>query len=145
MRRRIWRNIALAAVYAVGAVALALVPAGPANAAGECGSSYQLVGSYPMYASSGSRGGTLEIYWSSYYGRNCAINRAYNNYGVSALRTVSIRVSGSSSWITDTGYYSYYAGPVRTGSARGKCIDAKAQTQIGSNVFATSISGRHCG
>ncbi|MFC7647329.1 hypothetical protein ACFQX6_47540 [Streptosporangium lutulentum] len=97
--------------------------AAPASAAGPCGSGYNLVGSYPIPAS-GAKTGTINVYYNSGSGKNCAIAKGTgSNYGKKNYKVVGISVSGAGRWTGyDSGLFSYYAGPVYV-SARNKCID----------------------
>lgn len=115
--------------------------AAPASAAGPCGSGYNLVGSYAIPAS-GARTGTIEVYYSSGSGKNCAIAEGSgSNYGTKNYKVVGISVSGASSWTGyDSGLYSYYAGPVYV-SAPGKCIDLLG----GVGSPSRTVRKVHCG
>lgn len=52
--------------------------AAPAGAAGPCGSSYSRIGVYRI-PESGTRTGTLEVYYSSSTGKNCALAYGYGS------------------------------------------------------------------
>jgi hypothetical protein len=110
-----------------------LATASPANAAGECGSGYSRIDSYPI----GSVG-TLELYYNSSSGKNCAIARATTpSYGYKAAY---IGIANKPWAGVDAKSYTYFAGPVYV-SAAGKCIDVRGD--IGSKVAVKESV--HCG
>ena len=129
---------------------------------GECGSSYGLVGLYPVQNDLTDRlEGYMEIYYSSTLRRNCAIMRhAGLMWGVrTSFPTgtfVEIRASGGS-WQNcplgqttyktqcDRGRYYYYAGPVYTPAGvnmSGRCVDFNGNVGLATHI---SRSGKHCG
>ncbi|WP_329089483.1 MULTISPECIES: hypothetical protein [unclassified Streptosporangium] len=103
----------------------------PASAAGPCGGGYNRVGVYPIPAG-GARTGTLEVYYNSSSGKNCALAYGYGRYAGSKNRKqVAISLSGKTSWAdADNGLFVHYAGPVYV-SARGKCISLRGQVASG--------------
>ncbi|TDD25359.1 hypothetical protein [Nonomuraea diastatica] len=133
----------VSALVAVALVSL-LLPAttSSASAAGPCGSSYSRVGVYRI-PETGTQDGTLEIYYSSSTGKNCALA-----YGVSAehkgkrtYKGVAIRrAGGSGGWVGQRDYFKYYAGPVYV-SAPGTCIDAMG-LMGGDDRYVWNV---HCG
>ena len=109
------------------------VTASPASAAGECGSGYTQVDSYAIGSA-----GTLELYYSSSSGKNCAIARDSSpGYGHKA---VYIGLENKPWADVDSGNFTYYAGPVYV-SAPGQCIDVRGD--VGSTV--TVKESVHCG
>ena len=146
------------------ALALTLGVALPAHAGGDsrvlratnaaalsspCGSSYALIGHYPI------RGtvtvGYLDVYWSWNSKRNCLVtNHSGPTYGVSLYTEAKIRPSGFS-WSScpsstgcDGGFYRYYAGPVYTSSGvdmTHRCIDVSGVI----DWVSRSLTRIHCG
>ncbi|MBE1588313.1 hypothetical protein ACFPOI_52955 [Nonomuraea angiospora] len=113
----------------------------PAAAAGPCGTGYSRIGVYNI-PKSGTKQGTLEVYYNASSGKNCAL--AYGsggNYGKKAYKAVGIATPSSNGWADyEDGDYAYYAGPVYA-SAKGKCIDLVGA--VGSAIrYATNV---HCG
>jgi hypothetical protein len=111
--------LASTVMISAGLVAVAT----PAGASGPCGSGYSRVGTYAI-PKTGKRTGTLQIYYNSGSGKNCALAYGYGaTYGKNTYKMAAISVSGGSRWIGyESGTYKYYAGPVYV-SARHKCID----------------------
>lgn len=139
---RISRRIAAVVAGAALAVTGSAVAAAPANAAGPCGSGYKLVGTYAI-KQGGTRKGTLEVHYNSGNGKNCALAYGYGSYyDKRNHKYVAIQLSGRTYWDdVDEGQFLYYAGPVFSPVARGKCI----------NVLGFVAEGRrhlhavHCG
>ena len=104
----------------------------PASAAGECGSGYTRIDSYAIGSA-----GTLELYYNSGSGKNCAIARDSSpSYGYKA---VYIGLADKPWADVDSGNFTYYAGPVYV-SASHQCIDVRGD--IGSTV--TVKESVHC-
>ncbi|MER6948152.1 spore-associated protein A [Nonomuraea sp. NPDC000554] len=129
---RIRSKVAALASVAVAASWL-IASAAPASAAGECGAGYVKAGDYQI----GSLG-SLEVYYNSAKGKNCAITRATKPR--SGFKQVAIGLAGKVWSDVDEGTYTYYAGPVYV-SARGQCIDVRGY--IGKAVVMKR--GVHCG
>lgn len=121
--------LASAAIVSAGLIATAA----PANAAGECGAGYAHVDSYAIGSA-----GTLELYYSSSSGKNCAIAR--DRTPSSGFKAVYLSLANKPWADVDSGTFTYYAGPVYV-SAAGKCIDVRGD--IGSTV--TVKESVHCG
>lgn len=132
---------ALLAGTALAATTTLLAGATPAGAAGPCGSSYSRVGVYAV-SKDGTRTGTLEVYYSSSTGKNCALTYGYGSYANTlSWKRVTISRGDGSGRSTDAGEYKIYAGPVYV-SAPGQCID------VGATVPAWTIrelNNVHCG
>ena len=148
MKKRL-KIITLAFVFSVSTLVGAIMPAKQVFAGGECGSGYYLLKSYAMYPPDWNvRSGTLEVYWSSGANRNCVIARCYGNCGVTKYREAWVRVDGGN-WDVDAGLYKYYAGPVYTAYARGKCIDAlgifRDPVYKDAIIAYKSLNNVHCG
>jgi hypothetical protein len=139
-------------------VALPFVACGPApetpdetpelgaaqQGAGPCGSSYILVGHYPIRNASGTELSYIDVYWSSTAGRNCAVNMGNSaTWGQTMFRAVGIALSSrGSGWdAEDRGNYAYYAGPVYSPYSVGKCVDVYGQTK----TFFNAKTRVHCG
>ncbi|MFB9836875.1 hypothetical protein [Actinoallomurus acaciae] len=136
MRRK---TAALATVALAASCAVAV--AAPAYAAGPCGSGYSLIDVYNVSTSSGVKKGSLELYYASSSGKNCALTYGVGStYGTATFKMVKIARHSDPLWTPDQGNYKYYAGPVYV-SAAGQCIDLEAQVEdawlLKSNV--------HCG
>lgn len=143
-------------LMSLGLSAAGVITATVANAAGECGSGYSFLRSYAVYASSGARTSTLEIYYNSSNGYNCAINRAAGiTVGGTIYRGVWIKRYGQTTPSCsggdircDVGRFTYYAGPVYV-YARGSCITAYAwndgSTKFGNNLGSYLLARAHCG
>ncbi|MGC0331571.1 hypothetical protein RKD23_004561 [Streptomyces sp. SAI-170] len=108
------------------AAALALTVAGlvvtatPAQAAGyngACGSGYSVIDS--MRVGGTNTEGTTYLTYNSSNGYNCVVTM--NNTGATRWVGAEIEVSGGD-WISDSGQYRYYAGPVYVYAAN-RCID----------------------
>jgi hypothetical protein len=140
----------------LGLMGVSLATAPVANAAGECGSGYSYIHGHPMTNASGTRTGTLEIYYKSSNGYNCAIARCYGGTcGVEMWRGVHIKRDSQNTppcdgtdIRCDVGRFRYYAGPVYV-YARSTCIDAYGWFD-GANKFGNSWGrgfdfNAHCG
>ncbi|MGP3918045.1 hypothetical protein [Nonomuraea sp. 10N515B] len=131
----------LLAGAALAASTTLVAGATPASAAGPCGSSYSRVGVYAI-PQSGTRTGTLEVYYSSSTGKNCALAYGYGStYGATTWKGVSISRADGSGYDPDADYYQYYAGPVYV-SAPGQCIDVTGTVVAGK---VTELNNVHCG
>ncbi|WP_174257459.1 hypothetical protein [Phytoactinopolyspora alkaliphila] len=127
-----------------------LAPGHTTTLAGPCGSSYSHIGHHPITASS-TTVGHLDVYWSSSTKRNCLVtNHSGPTYGVRLFTEARIRPSGyswpscPSSTGCDSGFYSYYAGPVYTPAGvdmTNRCIDVTGTVDWTSRT-RTRI---HCG
>ncbi|MFB4273561.1 hypothetical protein [Nonomuraea sp. GTA35] len=115
--------------------------AAPAGAAGPCGSSYSRVGVYSI-SRDGTRTGTLEVYYSSSTGKNCALTYGYGSYAnTTSWKGVVISRGDGSGESYDAGNYKYYAGPVYV-SAPGQCIDVEG---ISPEWTSVKLNNVHCG
>ncbi|WP_103954802.1 spore-associated protein A [Nonomuraea solani] len=119
------------------------VTAGPASAAGPCGSGYSRVGAYAVPAS-GTRLGTLEVYYNSGAGKNCALVYGYGSTaGTTTIKGVYIDKANHQygEWAdSDYGSYSSYAGPVYVSAGSG-CIDVQGVVKT-SDRYLNNV---HCG
>ncbi|MEV4833917.1 hypothetical protein AB0K05_05305 [Nonomuraea sp. NPDC049486] len=131
----------LLAGTALAATTTLVAGAAPAGAAGPCGSSYSRVGVYAV-SKNGTRTGTLEVYYSSSTGKNCALTYGYGQYdGTTSWKHVTISRGDGSGADTDAGNYKYYAGPVYV-SAPGQCIDVSATVPAWTILELNNV---HCG
>ncbi|TDD06155.1 spore-associated protein A [Nonomuraea deserti] len=114
--------------------------AAPVSATGPCGSSYSRVGAYAV-PESGTRKGTLEVYYNSSTGKNCALMYGYGSTAnTTTWKSVRIQRSDNTGLDQDGGNYKYYAGPVYV-SAPGQCIDVEGSVgQAGVSYWDV-----HCG
>jgi hypothetical protein len=125
------------AAFVVALSGVAAMNSTPASAmSGTCASNgYSLVGTQPIYMRKAdttivARTGTLEVYYKSSTGKNCAMAKCTGNWCFTMYRWVGIRPSSrDSGWDEiDAGNFSSYAGGVdTTNSTRGKCIDVDAR------------------
>lgn len=131
----------LSALIAVALTAGAsLVAAVPADAANLCGTGYTYIGSHPItvpsyskdyrYGKPGTKTGSIDVYWNSTARKNCSVAYAYGpTYGVRMYRENMIgRYPSYGPDDVSHDYYSYYAGPVYTGTqpVGGQCITLDA-------------------
>ncbi|MFC4008580.1 hypothetical protein ACFOY2_15220 [Nonomuraea purpurea] len=118
-----------------------VVGAAPASAAGPCGSSYSRIGAYRI-PEDGTRTGTLEVYYSSSTGRNCALTYGYGAYAnTTSWKAVRISKGDGSGGQKNGGQFTYYAGPVYV-SAPGQCIDVVGEVPAGVSLELNNV---HCG
>jgi hypothetical protein len=155
MKKRLATLLA-ALMVSLGLTAVASLTVAPvANAAGECGSGYSHLKSYPVYKGS-LRTSTIEVYWNSTKKYNCVINRAAGGtVGATIYRGVYVKRSGQSTpncngtdIRCDVGKFKYYAGPVYV-YAPSSCITVyawnDASTKFGTGLGARLLSNVHCG
>lgn len=126
-----------------------LPPGTMTTMAGPCGSSYTLIGHYPIRSSVTI--GYLDVYWSWSTKRNCLVtNKSGPAYGVTTYTEARIRPSGyswpscPSSTGCDGGMYKFYAGPVYTPSGvdmTHRCVDLSGWVEW----TQRSLSRVHCG
>ncbi|MEU4232565.1 spore-associated protein A [Nonomuraea sp. NPDC026600] len=133
-------------VVTLASVALAstcfLISPSPASAAGPCGAGYSRIDVYAI-PQSGPKIGSLELYYNSGNGKNCALAYGVGSdyYGKSTYKDVAIRrAGGSGGWVSNNGYFKYYAGPVYI-SAKDTCIDL-AGYMGGTERYVWNV---HCG
>lgn len=114
----------------------------PAGATGPCGSSYSRVGVYAISRGDGTRTGTLEVYYSSSTGKNCALTYGYGAYAnTTSWKRVTISRGDGSGEDTNAGHFKYYAGPVYV-SAAGQCIDVAGTVP---DWVTRELNNVHCG
>ncbi|NBE93062.1 hypothetical protein FE391_07660 [Nonomuraea sp. KC401] len=128
---------------AVAASATMAMGAAPAGAAGPCGSSYNRVGVYAInHKVDGSRTGTLEVYYSSSTGKNCALTYGYGKYAnTKSWKGVAISRGDGSGNDSDAGEFTHYAGPVYV-SAPNQCIDVQGTVP---DWNTRKLNNVHCG
>ncbi|MCI4041885.1 spore-associated protein A [Streptomyces sp. TRM75563] len=132
-----------AAVTATACAAVALAPAAvaaepEATAAakynGACGGGYSVVNSAQIGAQ-----GTVFLTYNSATGKNCVVTvRA--RPGKAVHMTASLGFASPTTTVTDTGYYTTYAGPVHL-DARGLCVTWRGE--IAGEVAGKN--GTNCG
>lgn len=157
MKRKLTMILSSIVLLVTALVGFNVATAPVANAAGECGSGYAYLRGYAVYDSAGrNRTSTLEIYYNSANGYNCAINRAAGiTVGGTIYRGVWIKRYGQTTPSCsggdircDVGRFTYYAGPVYV-YARDSCITAYAWNDA-TNKFGTTLGSyllarAHCG
>ncbi|MGX5213510.1 spore-associated protein A [Streptomyces violaceus] len=131
-------TVTLGATLAATAPASAAVPtaskAAKAAYNGVCGSGFKVIDSTPV----GSVG-TVYLTWNEAKGQNCAVT-IRNKAGAKIYMSVTLEIPEEHNPIvSDTGYYTSYAGPVYLG-AGGYCVNWSGA--IGS---ATGADSGHCG
>ncbi|GAA2407340.1 M23 family metallopeptidase [Nonomuraea africana] len=99
-----------------------------------CGSGYSVIDSAALGTS-----GTVYLLYNSSNGYNCVTTLKKTSLGTPTATTAYLEVQGSSR-ITDSGNFSYYAGPVRA-SAANKCV--RWGGKAGSSVYDSPFE--HCG
>ncbi|MBN6055177.1 hypothetical protein JYK22_24790, partial [Nonomuraea sp. RK-328] len=139
------RTRKLATVLAGAALAASttlVAGAAPAGAAGPCGSTYSRVGVYAIKRGDGTRTGTLEVYYSSSSGKNCALTYGYGAYAnTRSWKGVTISRGDGTGKDPDAGHYETYAGPVYV-SASGQCIDVTGTVP---DWVTLELNNVHCG
>ncbi|MFE7333547.1 spore-associated protein A [Streptomyces griseus] len=132
-----------AAVTATACAAVALAPAAvaaePKAAAaakynGACGGGYSVVNSAPIGAQ-----GTVFLTYNSATGKNCVVT-VRTKPGKAVHMTASLGFASPTTTVTDTGYYTTYAGPVYL-DARGLCVTWRGE--IAGEVAGKN--GTNCG
>ncbi|MFI9552480.1 M23 family metallopeptidase [Nonomuraea endophytica] len=99
-----------------------------------CGDGYGVVDSAALGTS-----GTVYLLYNNSNGNNCVVTLKKTSLGTASAVAAYLEVQGSAR-ITDSGNFSYYAGPVRA-AAPGKCVKwgGKAGTAVYDSPF------EHCG
>ncbi|MCC8479437.1 spore-associated protein A [Streptomyces globisporus] len=128
--------LAPAAVAAEPAVqqAAAAPKAAAAQYNGVCGSGYAVVNS----AQIGTKG-TVFLTYNSATGKNCVVT-IRNKPGKAVHMTASLGFASPTTWVTDTGNFTTYAGPVHL-DARGLCVTWRGE--ISGEVAGKN--GTNCG
>ncbi|WP_075031803.1 hypothetical protein [Streptomyces mirabilis] len=130
----------------------------PAASAATYGCSGSEIGTYPVTTSGGTNYGTIHIYYDSSTGKNCAaavgssaVSGKSNIYmSVTIFKCSQTSPSSSCSYVSsdpDSGYYSYYAGPV-TMYSPNNCIQVGATIRndsIGTVATGSSGGAKYCG
>ncbi len=109
--RRASGGIAIALV----AVLAQAVPAAAASYGGECGSGYGVVNQADI------SGGTVYLAYNNSSGKNCVVV-VRSSSGAAMNMDAVLKTSDSTSWESDPGNWTAYAGPVYL-SAAGRCVD----------------------
>ncbi|MFE4017069.1 spore-associated protein A [Streptomyces sp. NPDC059101] len=110
------------AVAGIAAASVIAVP-GTANAApiagynGVCGPGFTVIDSLPV-----GNEGTVYLTYQKSSGSNCAVSIRKGTGGTVPMSVFLMRSDDSSTWISDEGDYTTYAGPVWV-NARGACVD----------------------
>jgi hypothetical protein len=111
LTRRISCGLTVVLVAALASPA----PASAASYSGECGSGYGVVNSASV------PGGTVHLTYNNSNGRNCVVVTR-SSPGSAMNMDASLKRSDSTSWKTDPGSFTTYAGPVYLDAA-GHCVD----------------------
>jgi murein DD-endopeptidase MepM/ murein hydrolase activator NlpD len=106
----------------------------PYTAGEVCGSGYSQINQHAL----GSAGAIFLMYNSS-NGYNCVVTLKYQSVGTASSVSATLQVEGGTV-TTDSGSFSYYAGPIRK-SAANKCV--KWGGSVGSTSWTSAWS--HCG
>ncbi|WP_017569494.1 spore-associated protein A [Nocardiopsis halotolerans] len=91
------------------------VPASAASYGGQCGNGYGVVNQASI------NGGTVFLAYNGSNGRNCVVV-VRSDPGDARNMDAALKPSGSTSWQTDPGNWTEYAGPVYV-EAAGECVD----------------------
>ncbi|MEV0346240.1 hypothetical protein AB0H88_10775 [Nonomuraea sp. NPDC050680] len=122
--RKLKHKAALALTTAA-MLACSVAVSAPANAASSpiaaCGGgSYHIVDSYDLTGHPGNGSAMLYLLYNGT--TNCVVTWLTGaSVGTSAYMKASIQRASDGKTVTDTGYYKYYAGPVKL-SASGTCV-----------------------
>ena len=108
-----WTSCGLTA--ALVAVLANPAPAAAASYNGQCGSGYGVVNQASV------PGGTVYLTYNNSNGRNCVVVLR-SNPGAAMNMDAALKRSDSTSWRTDPGSFTTYAGPVYQ-EAAGQCVD----------------------
>jgi murein DD-endopeptidase MepM/ murein hydrolase activator NlpD len=106
----------------------------PYTAGEVCGSGYSQINQHAL----GTVGAVFLMYNSS-NGYNCVVTLKYTSVGTASQVSTSLQVEGGT-MTTDSGSFSYYAGPIRK-SAANDCV--KWGGSVGSTTWLSAWS--HCG
>ncbi|OOC55852.1 MULTISPECIES: spore-associated protein A [Nocardiopsis] len=109
------RGAAAALGLALAATAAGSAPAVAASYGGQCGGGYQVVNKAAI------SGGTVFLAYSGSTGKNCAVV-VRSSPGGAVDMDAALKRSDSTSWQTDPGDWTEYAGPVYV-EAAGQCVD----------------------
>lgn len=137
------------AATAISAGLLAMPSTASAATVGSCGSGYGKVGSYPVTRAWEGTAGYIDVYYSSYTGKNCAITRPISSLSGKAgnIWVCIDSPIGARDCDGHGANYRYYAGPVYV-YARGTCIDVRGglNRRPGDNEpFTGGAQNVHCG
>ena len=103
-----------------------------------CGSGYKVIDSASLTAS-GSRKGRVYLLYHAGTGYNCVVTMKESAVGTATAASAWLEVQGRAR-STDSGSFSYYAGPVRA-KAPGVCVKWGGST--GGASYASGFE--HCG
>jgi hypothetical protein len=152
---------ALSAIICFSAIAAGGIAFAPSASAGGYGCSGSLIDTYkvnlPISSTSPRHISTINLYYDSATGKNCAVNvkTAAGGAGTSTYMQVSIDrcIAGSRPGVRctididdyDGGYFKTYAGPVSINAA-GRCISLFAETvNTKSEIGNYKVNATHCG
>ncbi|MFC5834867.1 N-acetylmuramoyl-L-alanine amidase [Nonomuraea insulae] len=106
----------------------------PYTAEQVCGSGYEVIDSQAL-----GTAGTVFLLYNSANGNNCVATLKKTSLGTASATSAFLEVAGKAR-ITDSGNFTYYAGPVRAAAA-DKCV--KWGGKVGTSVYESP--SEHCG
>jgi serine/threonine-protein kinase len=95
-------------------------PSNPYTPAQVCGSGYRVIDSARLTATGGTLRGTVYLLYNAGNGDNCTVTLKATSVGTATAVSTYLEVQGGPR-STNSGSFSYYAGPVRA-SAAGVCV-----------------------
>jgi tRNA A-37 threonylcarbamoyl transferase component Bud32 len=95
-------------------------PKNPYTPAQVCGDGYRLIDSAALTGSDGTLRGNVYLLYNAGNGYNCAVALKTTSVGTASTVSTYLEVQGRAR-ATNSGSFSYYAGPVR-GQAAGQCV-----------------------
>ncbi|MBB3059805.1 M23 family metallopeptidase [Microbulbifer rhizosphaerae] len=98
-----------------------------------CGNGFSAIDSH------GLSGGRVYLLWNGSSGQNCVVTIKSSKVGSPSSVSASLQIEGESK-VTDSGDFSYYAGPIK-GAAANQCV--KWGGSVGSSSWESRFG--HCG
>lgn len=141
------RRMLLSSVLAASAVA-SIATAVPANAvaysmAQVCGSNYALRYTYNVQHKNADgtydQLGVIFLGYNSGNGYNCAYTEKFTSEGTATHVGVKLRAEGDSDWISNSGSFKYYAGPVYR-YALDRCVQVSGDITTSQGVSGSYTS-----
>ncbi|MEU9118976.1 spore-associated protein A [Streptomyces sp. NPDC048506] len=118
-----------------GATTASAAPTATAAYNGACGSGYRVVNSVPVTGK-----GAVYLTYNATSGKNCVVTVRNSPGKPVYMYTYLTATDGSSDWISDSGQYTSYAGPVYL-PAKGICVDWGGSIES----VSVNVSGSNCG
>lgn len=116
MLRTLTRRAAAASALALAVTLVGPAPSVSAAYNGVCGNGYGVVNQATI------SGGTIYLTYNSTNGNNCVVV-VRSNSGAAMNMDAALKASDGTSWQTDPGDWTQYAGPVYLDSMAGQCVD----------------------